>query len=389
MKAKPPKICVISATPLTLFFFFSEHLKRMSEWADVTIVFNENYNLNVQPINAPVSKKHIKIKRGIAFRDDLFALFSLIRLFKKDQFDMVITLAPKAGLLGMLAARICQVSIRLNIFQGEVWASRKGAPRFLFKYADTLTSLCSTDSLAVSESQKKFLIKEGVVSADKISVLGYGSISGVDPDRFKPDQVCRAKMRAQLNIDEKANLLLFVGRINQDKGVLELVKSFAGLLLEKPDTFLIFAGPDEESLMGRLKNILETKDRHKLIFTGFTHKPEIYMAAADVLCLPSRREGFGMVALEAAASGLPSIGTDIYGLQDAIIHRKTGLLVPNGDEQALLTALKLLVTDQKLRAYLGECGRSRVLTHFNSNYVIENYLQYFKKKLDAFPRLGG
>lgn len=106
------------------------------------------------------------------------------------------------------------------------------------------------------------------------------------------------------------------------------------------------------------------------------------MAGADILCLPSRREGFGMVALETAACEVPSIGTNIYGLQDAIVHMKTGILVPVNDEKALLEGLQILTQDQKLKTNLGKSGRSRVQADFNSHLVIENYLNYFKKSLD-------
>ena len=106
------------------------------------------------------------------------------------------------------------------------------------------------------------------------------------------------------------------------------------------------------------------------------------MAAADIFCLPSRREGFGMVALEAAACELPSIGTNIYGLQDAIVHQKTGLLIPSGDIATLITALKTLIRDPALRSRFGRFGRNRVRSDFEAHLVIENYLTYFRKRLD-------
>ena len=380
MQSTAPKICVISASPFSMFFFFSEHLRKMSEWSSVTIVYNKSYHPEAQPINAPVNEEHVKIKRNISLIDDVLALISLIRLFKRNQFDMVITLAPKAGLLGMMAARLCRVQVRLNIFQGEVWATRKGLYRFLLRFADTLTATLSTDILAVSNSQRRFLIKEGVVSADKALVLGHGSIGGVNSERFKRDSNCRREIRDQYNIEEAANVLIFVGRITRDKGVFDLVASFVELLIYKPNTHLFIVGPDDDGLSSDLAAIMSSKDRHKLIFAGITEEPERFMAAADILCLPSHREGFGMVALEAAACEIPTIGSDIYGIRDAIVHKQTGLLVPSGNRQALVGALNLLLEDHNLRTSLGKNGRSRVLLHFNSNHVIDNYVSHFKKR---------
>ena len=380
MQSTVPKICVISASPLSMFFFFSEHLRKMSQWSSVTIVYNKMYHPEAQPINAPVIEEHVKIKRNISLVDDIFSLISLIRLFKRNQFDMVITLAPKAGLLGMIAAKLCRVQVRLNIFQGEVWANKKGLYRFLLRLADTLTATLSTDIIAVSNSQRQYLIKEGIVSADKALVLGHGSIAGVNPERFKRDSNCRRQIRDQYNIEETANVLLFVGRITRDKGVIDLVASLVELLTYKPNTFLFIVGPDDDGLSSDLAAIISSKDRHKLIFSGFTGEPERFMAAADILCLPSHREGFGMVALEAAACEIPTIGSDIYGIRDAIVHKQTGLLVPRGDQQALVGALNLLLEDYNLRTSLGKNGRSRILSHFNSNHVIDNYGSYFKKR---------
>ena len=383
MQSTGPKICVISASPLSMFFFFSEHLRKMSQWSSVTVVYNKRYHPEAQPINAPVSEEHVNIKRNISLIYDIFALISLIRLFKRNQFDMVITLAPKAGLLGMIAARLCRVRVRLNIFQGEVWAAKKGMYRYLLRFADTLTATLSTDILAVSDSQRQYLIKEGVVSADKALVLGRGSIGGVNSNRFKRDINCRRQIRDQYNIEDVANVLLFVGRITRDKGVFDLVNSFVELLTYKPNTFLFIVGPDDDGLSSDLAAKINSKDRHKLIFSGFTEEPERFMAAADILCLPSHREGFGMVALEASACEIPTIGSDIYGIRDAIVHKQTGLLVPRGDQQAFVEALKLLLEDDNFRTSLGKNGRSRVLSHFDSNHVIDNYVSHFKEKVGS------
>ncbi len=382
MQSRAPRVCVVSATPLTMFFFFSEHLRELSKCADITVAYNKNYNSEVQPINAPVLEKHLDIQRGISFFKDFKALISMIIFFKKNKFDMVITLVPKSGLLGMLAARFCRIPVRLNIFQGEAWSVKVGATRVLLKLATTLTAICSTNLLAVSNSQRNFLIREGIAPAAKVVVLGSGSIAGVDLKRFQPNQESRKIIRGQYNINDGAKLLLFVGRITRDKGVVHLVRTFAKILIDEPNTFLIIVGPDEEGITVELQSLINRENQHKLIFTGFTARPESFMAAADILCLPSLREGFGMVALEAAACALPCVGSNIYGLRDAIADKKSGLLVAVEDENALLDGLKTLIYDLNLCARLGNYGRLRVLSDFDSQIVVGKYLTYFKERLN-------
>lgn len=381
MHLSRPKICVVSATPLSLYFFFTEHLRQMSRWADVTIVYNKEYNKEVQPIDAPVVQHHVTIKRRIALSHDFIGLLALIRMFKSGQFDMVITLVPKAGLLGMIAAFLVKTPVRLAIFQGEVWSSRKGLSRRLLRRTDSLTACLSTDVLAVSHSEREYLIKEGVVRRGKISVLGAGSIAGVNTNRFKPNKVARVALRDRLNIPQAATVLLFVGRITKDKGVFELLNVFSRLTKVKSDVFLLLVGPDEGGITEQLKSIISYAHRDKLKVVGFTREPEAFMATADILCLPSYREGFGMVALEAAACEVPSVGTDIHGLQDAVIHKKTGLLVPLGCEDALLNALTVLINSPDLRRTYGKHGRLRVVKYFRTKTVIDEYVKYFQEIL--------
>jgi len=381
MQTSRPKICVISATPLSVYFFFTEHLRQMSQWADITLVYNKNYNAEVQPIDAPVIQKHIKIHRRVALFDDLKGLISLSYFFYRNQFDMVITLTPKAGLLGMIAACLTKVHSRLHIFQGEVWSSMRGLNRYLFRSADRITARLSTGVLAVSDSERQYLVDESVVHSDMIDVIGAGSISGVDCDRFRPNKNIRVALRDHLNISQTSIVVLFVGRITEDKGVFELVRVFSRLAVISSDTFLLIVGPDENNLKDQLQALVGVEFVDRLKFIGFTREPEKYMAASDILCLPSYREGFGSVALEAASCQLPVVASDIHGLQDAVCHQKTGLLVPVGNENALFNALSCLTLSPNLREAFGRHGRSRVLAQFQAKNVITGYVNYFRKSL--------
>lgn len=378
MSVTKPKICVIVATPITIHFFFREHLKKMAEWADVHIVYNNRYHPDVQPISVPSTTHQVEIHRRISLIADVVALFALLSLFRREKFDFVITLVPKAGLLGMIAAWCCGIKARLHIFQGEVWSSKRGIKRFVLKWADRVTAVCSSQLLAVSPSEKKFLISQHIVSPEKIDVLKDGSISGVNLSRFKPNKKLRYAMRVELKIPQTARIILFVGRLARDKGLFELFKSFNELCRTQNHLFLLIVGPDDDGIAGELKSNVSSDHQERIRIVGLTDEPEKFMATADIFCFPSYREGFGLVALEASACELPVVGTDIHGLRDAVIHVKTGLLVPPRKETDLTEAITYLLNNKSIMTKLGSNGRQRVLNKFSSSAVIEAYDQYFK-----------
>ena len=189
----------------------------MAKRADVTLIYNDGVDIDIQPLGLPASIISVPITRQIAPTRDLFCLIKLFGIFRLHQFDLVITLVPKAGLLGLLAARANRVSERLHIFQGEVWASKSGFLRLVLKTCDRITAACSTKLLAVSEGEKTFLLSEKVVGSKDIAVLGQGSISGVDTALFRPDKEERRSWRKGFGIEEGERLILFLGRINRDK----------------------------------------------------------------------------------------------------------------------------------------------------------------------------
>ena len=377
-----PKVCLISATPLTIHFFFKEFVTELSEWADVTLVFNASENTEIQPIELPCDVESLPLKRQISPVFDLICLIRLFNLFRTKRFDMVITLVPKAGLLGSLAALAANVGVRLHIFQGEVWSSKSGLLRFILKCCDKITVMASNALLAVSISEREFLISEKVVRAENILVLGQGSISGVNTSVFRPDTDARMKWRRHHGIKENECLILFLGRINRDKGVLELFLACRQLLREFADVKLAIVGPDEDSLTNRMIAQLDTQIKSRVICPGLSKVPHEWLNASDILALPSYREGFGVVALEASACERPVIATKIHGLTDAVIDAKTGILVPHRDSEALYNALKLLSQNPDLRVRLGKEGRVRVKDDFEQKVVVKRYIDFIAKLLE-------
>ena len=274
----------------------------------------------------------------------------------------------------MVAGRLTGVPSRVFVFQGEPWATRAGIFRWILQAADRITAACATHLLAVSPSEKKLLESENVVVHRRLRVLGCGSICGVNLARFRPDESIGSAVRAGLNIPPDAVVAVFIGRMKREKGVLDLCEAFS-MLGTDAALHLVFAGPDEDGLGPQMDARLQGCAQ-RVRRVGFTSEPERYVAAADFICLPSHREGFGMVVIEAAAAGIPAIGSRVSGVTDAIVEGVTGLLFEAGNVRQLAEALGRLANDPVLRRQMGGAARARVAQEFEQNLVVGRYIAF-------------
>lgn len=372
------KICFVVSSTMTVNAFLQEPIRYLSKYYQVYVAVNGSVDALSPSLKKKVTVLPVSIERKISFRHDLRALFQLFCIFRKYNFHSVHSVTPKAGLLAMLAAFLSGVKIRTHTFTGQVWVTSKGLKRWFFKGMDCMIALFATNILVDSASQRQFLLDEKVVSAAKSSVLAQGSISGVDIDRFKPNEKARSKIRKELAIDNGAFAFLFIGRLNRDKGVLDLAIAFSRIA--KKGVHMLIVGPDEAGIQKEMEVLLE-HCKEQVHFIGFSDLPEDYMAAADVLCLPSYREGFGSVVIEAAAVGIPAIGSKIYGVEDAIADGYSGLLFPAGNPAELSMCMEKIVADNEFTKLLGSNARKRVFEQFTSEYLASAWLAYYQDRL--------
>jgi len=373
-----PKACVVVASEMTVRAFLGPQLRAMQDRYDVTVVVNSQASGLLRDMGVTGTVTQMPIGRAISVVADARALLALVRLMRRQRFDLVHSMTPKAGLLAMVAARVSRIPVRLHTFTGQVWATRTGVSRAILKLADRMIAQCATFTLADSPSQREFLIRERIVAPDRIAVLGSGSVSGVDATRFRPDARHRRQVREKFQIPDASVVLLFVGRLSRDKGVLDLAKAFAALAAELPDVHALVVGPDEEGLRPVFARLC-AKHGERLHFLDYTTCPEDIMAAGDVLCLPSYREGFGSVVIEAAAAGLPAVASRIYGLVDAVVDGRTGLLHAPGDVADLIGCLRQVAGSAALRHALGSAARDRAARDFSPSILAAGQLDLYAR----------
>lgn len=372
----------MATTPFAVNPFLSAHLIALATKYKVVLCVNvEAYTLTPS-INDSVEVIHIPFARKIDPLRDLKNLFQLLILFGKIKPLSIHSITPKAGLLAMLAGYLRRVPNRWHIFTGQVWVTRKGWGRFLLRALDRLIVLLASKVFADSDSQCRFLVDEGLVDRGAIGMLGTGSIAGVDLQRFTVDSSARRILRQQLGAEDEACVFLFMGRLAQDKGVFDLVQAFKQVANADQSAQLWMVGPDEESLLSSLQQV-GSDCAAQIRWPGETAEPEKYMAAADILMLPSYREGFGSVIIEAAACGIPAISYRINGVIDAVVDGATGILVQVGSVQGLVAAMRIVGKDVELRSSLGFRARERAMRDFSSQTVTSAWLKHYHDELGA------
>ena len=377
---KRKKICFIVPSLGTARVFLLNHIKELNVYFDIYLVASVQKEVLIYFKDIPLKEiKNIAVSREISLFKDLRTLVSLRAYFRKMKFDAVHTVTPKVGLLGILAARLAGVDKRIHIFTGQVWHTKKGWFKRFLMLLDRFTVWNSTHILVDGHSQRQFLIKNSIVKKTSSFVLGKGSISGVDTNRFVLDTIVKKEVREELGIKENEVVFMFLGRMNSDKGINELAEAFNRLRKTQINARLLLVGGDEENMTPIVKQ--KVKDIESVLFYGVTPKPERLLQACDVFCMPSYREGFGTSIIEASLLEKPIICSATYGLMETIIENKTGLRHKVADVDSLYIAMEKLMKDQDLRVQLGQGGREYILENFTAHTISEKWVKFYKQNI--------
>jgi glycosyltransferase involved in cell wall biosynthesis len=329
-----------------------------------------------------VERIPVPMERKIAPWADLISLVRLWRVLRRLRPDITDFSTPKAGLLGNIAAFLCGVPVRIYTLRGLRLETARGIQRRILRVTERVAAWCAHSVVCNSESLKKQALAHGIAPKRKLKLLGDGSSNGVDVEHFCPGQ---DSMRVALGLPRKIPVIGFVGRLTRDKGIAELILAFDSLLEVMHARLLLVGWFDrsEDAVDPALCRYI--RDHPYIVCTGYVADTAPYYRAMDVMVLPTWREGFPNVVLEAAASGVPVITTIATGARDAVLPEVTGVLIPPGDPEELRKALLRLLKSARRRREMGAAARKWVIEHFVNGRVMRLSIAFYKSLLKAQP----
>lgn len=365
----PQKRKIIRATtiPLSLDIFCKDMLKELSSQYDILAVSSPGEELDRVAAREGVAIAKVAMQRHIAPFHDFISLLKLIRLFHREKPWIVHSMTPKAGLLCMIAAKVCRVPHRIHTFTGLIWPTASGLKRKILIATDKLLCSCATIIIPEGNGVKQDLLSARITSKP-LNVLAHGNVRGIDLNHYRrSDEVVQ---QAKGLRKDNTITYIFIGRLVADKGITELVNAFVKLNQLHDNTRLLLVGPKEQTISPLPSHILQTIESHKSIeAVGMQHDIRPWLAAADVFVFPSYREGFPNVVIEAGAMALPSIVTDINGSNEIIIEGKNGLIIPSHDSDSLFNSMLRLYSDSSLRQSLSRNARNLIADRFDCHLV--------------------
>lgn len=363
----------VMTVPQSLAFFHGQVGFMKEHGLDVRVVTSPGEPLQEFGLQEHVPVYAVEMPRRVTPLRDLLAVLQLWLLLRRIRPTIVHAHTPKGGLLGTLAAWLNQTPLRVYHIRGLPFMTATGFRRALLWWTERISCLLAHQVLCVSHSLREVAIQEGICPPHKIKVLLGGSGNGVDAmGRFNANTVKtehRQRIRNQHRIPREALVVGFVGRVVRDKGMTELAEAWASIREEFPEAHLLVVGEDEpqDPVPPDVMNQMRSDPRVHLV--GPTRDVAPFYAAMDLLTLPTYREGFPNVLLEAMAMALPVVATRIPGCVDAVVEGETGLLVPPKDARALADGLRQYLRDDLSRWAHGEAGRKRALRDFRREAI--------------------
>lgn len=349
-------------------------LKFLSDYYEVVAIANDSGKLDTVAVNEGVRTIGVPMRREISLFSDLKSLCSLIKVFRKERPYIVHANTPKGSLLSMVAAWITKVPHRIYLVTGLRFETTTGFLRILLKSMERITCLCATKVIPEGEGVKKLLIRERITRKPLHKILN-GNINGIDLDYFvkNEDVVSRSK-----DLQSDKFTFIFVGRIVKDKGVNELIRSFDRLSKQRDDVRLVLVGAFEDKVNPIEDHTRDIIDANPSIeYAGYQTDVRPYLVASNVLVLPSYREGFPNVIIQAGAMELPCVVTDISGCNEVIVDGENGIIIPKQDEDALYQAMLTYVEDMELYKNHVSNARNLIVNRYNQKELWKALLEMY------------
>lgn len=357
------KLLLVTTVPDTFSTILRGQPRFLGQFFDLVVVSSDGYRLNDFALSEGVDSLSVPMVRGINPFADIVSIFKMIRVIAQIKPDVIHSYTPKAGLVAMVSAWLCRVPARVHTFTGLIFPTQTGFKKRLLIWVDRLICACATkivpEGAGVLADLKSYRITD-----KPLSVIGFGNIAGVDTRYFARDAegVLLKAQELRTQIGRPGFIYCFVGRLNRDKGVRELVQAFSSL---HGDVALLLVGGDDPEAPIDMDTRLLIESASNIHALGFMSDIRPALAASDVLVLPSYREGFPNVVLQAGAMELPVIASNISGCNEAVTPGYNGWLVPAKDVGSLADAMtQALEGSANELKIMGNNARQRVLERF-------------------------
>lgn len=346
------KLFRITTVPISVEKLLGKQLTFMDQYFDVTAISADKDYLERVGKELGVKTHAIEMTRKITPIQDLKSLWQMYNYFRKEKPEIVHSHTPKAGLIGMLAAKLAGVKVRLHTVAGLPLMETSGLKRKVLNQVERLTYSCATNVYPNSNGLYNFILEEKLGKAEKLKVIGNGSTNGIDVNHFDPalfTTESKEKLKKELNIAADDFVFVFVGRLVKDKGINELVSAFKNVKsLKLKKIKLLLVGPLEQDLDPLSQEVLDEIEKNPdIISVGFKKDVRPYFSISNALVFPSYREGFPNVVLQALAMGLPAMVSDINGCNEIVTNLENGLIFPPKNADSVQKAMQLCL-DQEI-----------------------------------------
>lgn len=380
------KLIRLTTVPISLSKLIGGQPQFMQENGfEVKLASGARDEIKIIEREAGIMVKTLPFTRRISPLKDLKALWLTIKYFNKEKPDIVHTHTPKAGTIGMLAAWLCNVPVRMHTVAGLPLLESNGLKRIILGFIEKITYSCSTKVYPNSFGLKEIILQNKYCSISKLDVIGNGSSNGINTEYFSAKKISKKeiiKYRKEFNISVNDIVFIFVGRLVSDKGINELVKAFSSISQKYNSVKLLLVGnreSDLDPLLDETEKYLQNNS--SIIQAGYQSDVRPFLLLADVLAFPSYREGFPNVVMQAGAMGLPSIVSNINGCNEIIKDNVNGLIIPPKDEESLeLTMIELLENKEK-REFLANNSRKLITDRYEQQMVWELIKKEYYKQL--------
>ena len=378
------KILRVTTVPISLKILLKDQLKFMNQYFEVVGVSSKGDGLDDVRKHEGIRIIELSMSRQITPIKDMISLFNMIVLILREKPTIVHTHTPKAGIVGMLASWICRVPNRLHTVAGLPLMEATGRKKKILLLVEKLTYYCATKVYPNSHGLQDYIINNKFTSKNKLKTIAFGSSNGIDTVYFdRTSEVLHKSKQIKENYNLKDKLVFcFIGRVVKDKGIDELMYAFNKLNSNYNNIKLLIVGMFEEHLNPISEQSHKILDENEnIINVGFVDDIRPYLACSDCFVLPTYREGFPNVVLQASSMVISSIVTNINGCNEIISHNKNGLIVEPKDKEELYDAMKRYIVDKELSTTLSLNIRNDMIKKYDRKVFHKYLLEEYKKVL--------